>query len=160
MTDEEILEEQNAYYMAGYPSRRSENKMDKEELEKENKVLAQNLEDTEILNKTYEKRFDDLKKENADLKKKLKEELKTIADKDLSFVARFDALGRENAELKEKLAGAERARDNLRQIGFPTFQSCKEYADKLNYAKAIIKDLLNNSDEYARQRAIDFLKEE
>ena len=41
-----------------------------EELEKENKVLAQNLEDTEIINKTYEKRFDDLKKENAELKKK------------------------------------------------------------------------------------------
>lgn len=28
------------------------------------------------------------------------------------------------------------------------------------YAKTIIKDLLNNSDEYARQRAIDFLKKE
>ena len=63
-----------------------------EELEKENKVLAQNLEDTEILNKTY-------KKKNEELKKKLKEELKTIADKDLSFVARFDALEKENAEL-------------------------------------------------------------
>ena len=41
------------------------------ELEKENKVLAQNLEDTEILNKTYEKRFSDLEKENAELKLKL-----------------------------------------------------------------------------------------
>lgn len=58
-----------------------------------------------------------------------------------------------------KLAGAERARDNLRQLGFPTFQSCKEYADKMNYAKTIIQDLLSNSDEYARQRAMDFLKE-
>ena len=38
-------------------------------LEKENKVLAQNLEDTEILNKAYEKRFDDLEKENAELRK-------------------------------------------------------------------------------------------
>lgn len=46
------------------------------ELEEENKVLAQNLEDTEILNKTYEKRFDDLKKENAELKK-LKRECET-----------------------------------------------------------------------------------
>ena len=27
------------------------------------------------------------------------------------------------------------------------------------YAKTIIQDLLNNSDEYARQRAMDFLKE-
>lgn len=69
-------------------------------------------------------------------------------------------LEREVTELKEKLASAERTRNNLRQIGFPTFKSCKEYADKLNYAKAIIQSLLNNSDEYARQRAIDFLKEE
>ena len=38
------------------------------ELKKENKVLAQNLEDTEILNKTYEKRFSDLEKENAELR--------------------------------------------------------------------------------------------
>lgn len=68
-------------------------------------------------------------------------------------------LERENKELKEKLSGAERTRDNLIQIGFPTFQSCKEYADKMNYAKAIINDLLDNSDEYARQRAYDFLKE-
>lgn len=30
----------------------------------------------------------------------------------------------------------------------------------LEYAKTIIKDLLDNSDEYARQRAIDFLKKE
>jgi hypothetical protein len=37
------------------------------ELEKENKVLAQNLEDTEILNKTYEKGFSDLEQENAEL---------------------------------------------------------------------------------------------
>ena len=44
----------------------------------------------------------DLEKENAELKKKLKEKLKTIADKDLSFVAKFDALEKENAELKEQ----------------------------------------------------------
>ena len=30
---------------------------------------------------------------------------------------------------------------------------------QLEYARTIIKDLLDNSDEYARQRAIDFLKE-
>ena len=30
MNREEIIEQQNTYYMAGYPSRRSENKMDKE----------------------------------------------------------------------------------------------------------------------------------
>lgn len=72
----------------------------------------------------------------------------------------LDGADRATEELKEKLAGAERTRDNLRQIGFPTYQSCKEYADKMNYAKAIIKGLLDNSDEYAKQRAADFLKEE
>lgn len=30
---------------------------------------------------------------------------------------------------------------------------------QIEYAKTIIQDLLNNSDEYARQRAMDFLKE-
>jgi len=37
------------------------------------------------------------------------------------------------------------------------YNQCK---DKLEYAKTIIQDLLNNSDEYARQRAMDFLKKE
>ena len=82
--------------------------------------------------------------------------LNTVAEDYSKYIRKLE---KENAELKEKLAGAERTRDNLRLIGFPTFQSCKEYADGLNYAKVIIKDLLNNSDEYARQRAIDFLKE-
>ena len=31
---------------------------------------------------------------------------------------------------------------------------------QLEYAKTIIQDLLDNSDEYARQRAMDFLEEE
>lgn len=31
--------------------------------------------------------------------------------------------------------------------------------EQLEYAKTIIQDLLDNPDEYARQRAIDFLKE-
>ena len=35
-----------------------------------------------------------------------------------------------------------------------------EKSAKLDYAMTIIKDLLSNSDEYARQRAMDFLKKE
>lgn len=54
-----------------------------------------------------------LRKENAELKKKLKEKLKTIADKDLSFVAKFDALEFENAELKERL---ERAKEIIKDF--------------------------------------------
>ena len=48
--------------------------------EYENKCLAQNLEDTEILNKTYEKRFSDLEKENAELKKQLEMSNKVYND--------------------------------------------------------------------------------
>ena len=55
----------------------------------------------------------------------------------------LDGADKAKEELKEKLAGAERTRDNLRQLGFPTFQSCKEYADKMNYAKAIIEELID-----------------
>ena len=39
-------------------------------------------------------------------------------------------------------------------------ENLDECSTKLEYAKAIIQDLLNNSDEYARQRAMDFLKED
>ena len=96
--------------------------------------------------------------------KEAKERARDFTDnkeKQIAYECGFlDGVDRAKEELKEKLAGAERTRDNLRQIGFPTFQSCKEYTDKLNYTKSIIKDLLDNSDEYARQRAIDFLKED
>jgi hypothetical protein len=36
----------------------------------------------------------------------------------------------------------------------------KSIEEQLEYAKTIIQDLLSNSDEYARQRAMDFLKRE
>ena len=35
----------------------------------------------------------------------------------------------------------------------------KSVEEQLEYAKTIIQDLLDNSDEYARQRAMDFLEE-
>ena len=35
----------------------------------------------------------------------------------------------------------------------------KSVEEQLEYAKTIIQDLLDNSDEYARERAINFLKE-
>jgi hypothetical protein len=39
-------------------------------------------------------------------------------------------------------------------------QGASKYKAKLEEAKIIIQDLLSNSDEYARQRAMDWLKEE
>lgn len=102
-----------------------------------------------------EKRIEVLEKENTELKAYNEKLLNGDIEKHNKIVE----LEKENTELKEKLAGSERTRDNLRHIGFPTFQSCNEYVDTLNYAKAIIEDLLDNSDEYARQRAEQFLGE-
>ena len=87
----------------------------------------------------------ELEKENAELKEKLKEELKTIADKDLSFVARFDALEKENAELKYEL---KKWKDGIalkdEEIGcieteFNTFKS---------KAKELIRDFLSVAIDY------------
>lgn len=77
MNREEIIEQQNAYYMAGYPSRRSENKMTREEIEKEVKqYLRQNFgsecyPDVEMITGYVESRenhIEILKNENANLK--------------------------------------------------------------------------------------------
>ena len=45
--------------------------------------------------------------------------------------------------------------DRIQQI--VEFNAIKNMS--FNYALTIIQDLLDNSDEYARQRAVDFLKE-
>lgn len=111
--------------------------MIKEELEK----LYMDIYDNGIPDYGYKEKFkryvnnriENLEKENAELKKKLKEKLKTIADKDLSFVAKFDALENENAELKERL----------------------------ERAKKIIKDFVDRDDSCwsIQKRAEEFLKE-
>ena len=71
-----------------------------------------------------EKEIKDFKKTNHELADLCIQRKKHIKD-----------LEKENAELKEKLAGAERTRDNLVQLGFPTFQSCKEYAELIEKMK-------------------------
>jgi hypothetical protein len=77
MNREEIIEQQNAYYMAGYPSRRSENKISREEIEKEvRQYLRQNFDsecysDIEMITGYVESRenhIEILKNENANLK--------------------------------------------------------------------------------------------
>lgn len=62
-------------------------------------------------------------------------------------------LQEENKELKEKLK-PENCLKLLAKEGYIKFSN-----DQLTYAKTIIQDLLGNTDEYARQRAEDFLKE-
>lgn len=66
-------------------------------------------------------------------------------------------LEKENAELKAQL---ESERDLPAIAYMQGTENQKKKADKqLTYAKTIIQDLLDNTDEYARQKAEDFLKE-
>lgn len=44
-------------------------------------------------------------------------------------------------ELEEKVQGYDRNRDRLISMGFPTFQSCKEYADKIKELEQQIKQM-------------------
>lgn len=45
------------------------------------------------------------------------------------------------AELKEKVEGYERTISRLIEMGFPTFKSCREYAEKLEKLEEEIEDL-------------------
>lgn len=63
-------------------------------------------------------------------------------------------------ELKDKISMALKDPFLKLQQGFEII--CKENAElkqKLTIARTVISDLLDNQDEYARQRAFDFLDE-
>ena len=116
----------------------------------------------------------ELEKENAELKEvheSDKRSLALIAKKSADFEKAYNEaeelldkqieatykLFEENKELKAQL---ESERDLPAIAYMQGAENQKKKADKqLTYAKTIIQDLLDNSDEYARQRAIDFLKE-
>ena len=71
-------------------------------------------------------------------------------------IRRIVSLEKENAELKERLKEHEKVGN---EQFWRNVWSWNKKAEQLEYAKTIIKDLLDNSDEYARQRAMDFLEE-
>lgn len=90
-----------------------------------------------------EKRIAELEKENAELKAYNEKLLNGDIEKHNKIV-----------ELTEKIENLQKYLDTQN-----SYRECAETWKKLTYAKTIIQDLLDNSDEYARQRAIDFLKE-
>lgn len=102
------------------------------------KMYNEMVESQNSLQQSLYKDLAELEKEIQDFKETNHE----LAELCIQRKKRIDELEKENAELKEKLAGAERTRDNLVQLGFPTFQSCREYANKINYAKEILQDYI------------------
>jgi len=89
-----------------------------------------------------EKHNIDLEKENEELKKQV-EQKQHLAD----------------VRLEQSLENYKLFSDE-RKARIDVDIALEDTTDKLTYAKTIIQALLDNSDEYARQRAIDFLKEE
>lgn len=64
------------------------------------------------------------------------------------------------AELKEELKAKQVVLNDFKSRVETVTDRFNRKSSQLTYAKTIIQDLLDNTDEYARQRAIDFLKEE
>ena len=83
---------------------------------------------------TYEElqnKYKKLKKEIQDFKITNHE----LAELCVQRKKQIKELEKENAELKERNEGYNRNRDRLKEIGFPTFMSCKEYAEQINKMK-------------------------
>lgn len=92
-------------------------------------------------------------KKSADFEKAYNE-AEELLDKQIEATYK---LFEENKELKAQL---ESERDLPAIVYMQGAENQKKKADKqLTYAKTIIQDLLDNTDESARQRAEDFLKE-
>lgn len=83
---------------------------------------------------TYEElqnKYKELEKEIQDFKVTNHE----LAELCVQRKKQIKELEKENAELKERNEGYNRNRDRLKEIGFPTFMSCKEYAEQINKMK-------------------------
>ena len=86
---------------------------------------------------------------------------------------RCEALEKENAELKKQVEQKQHLADVRLEQSLENYKlfsderkaridvdiALDDTTDQLTYAKTIIQDLLDNTDESARQRAEDFLKE-
>lgn len=111
MNKEEIIEQQNAYYMAGYPSRRSENKMGKDEMK--NKI-SMALKDP-ILQQGFEivcKENTELQNENAKLKQYIENMYANHCGNCNRNILNTELKNR-NQELLESCAGATMMYDHL-----------------------------------------------
>lgn len=105
----------------------------------------------------------DLEKENAELEIKIKHLTKHLEPQ--SMTALFEQV-EEEIKQEQRIKELQQENENLKRgyhyeveviNGRPTDKAIL-VPDSLAYAKSIIQDLLNNSDEYAKQRAREFLE--
>lgn len=87
-----------------------------------------------------------------------KELHKEIVDIQNECVSKLQIEIKQLQEENERLKKDSEETQDLANIAY--MQGASKYKTKLDEARTIIQDMLNNSDEYARQRAMDWLKEE
>lgn len=148
------------------------------EIKDELEELKEHCDELELINQKVMEENERLKLENEQLKQNLDGFLtETIAREEYKQTEELEELQRENKQLQEhlnKFSCNEIPNYNCKDC----FQDLKQSLDWANeretewsnrieelktdveYAKAIITDLLNNSHEYAKQNAEDFIKGE
>lgn len=159
-------------YIAGAKELEEENKQNKKLLDE----LKEHCDELELINQKVMEENERLKLENEQLKQNLDGFLtETIAREEYKQTEELEELQRENKQLQEhlnKFSCNEIPNYNCKDC----FQDLKQSLDwaneretewsnrieelktDLEYAKAIITDLLNNSHEYSRQNAEQFIK--
>lgn len=100
MNRDEIIEQQNAYYMAGYPSRRSENKINNEE----KKSSKNNLPDIDISKYNIDKNGNVLKHETL---------IKPWQQNMLDLLEKNECLEKENQQLKQRFTDSNKGWNDL-----------------------------------------------
>lgn len=133
------------------------------EMQEENQQLRQQLENEKQLNAEIKKRLveveydcEDFNHEYCDLNCKGKR-------KELVDLYQLISDGLNETLLKQKEDELEELKehcDELELINQKVMEENERLKTDLEYAKAIMKDLLNNSHEYSRQNAEDFIKGE
>lgn len=83
----------------------------------------------------------------------LRDEKRQLELRNIEIAKAYEELQEENTRLKKE------SEENQDLATIAYMQGASKYKTKLDEAKTIIQDLLRNSDEYARQRAMDWLKE-
>ncbi len=96
--------------------------------------------------------------------KELKKYLKEHSKYDETFGMTFVTCTTETVFEDAAKIGYDKAKKELKEAHKESIEIQNDCIIKLqeqiDYAKTIIKSLLNNSDEYAKQRAMDFLEKE
>lgn len=95
--------------------------------------------------------------EGENQNKELQALYKEIVDIQNECVSKLQIEIKQLQEENERLKKDSEETQDLANIAY--MQGASKYKAKLEEAKTIIQDLLSNSDEYAKQRAMDWLKE-